>query len=400
MIMHRPIPVVMYHSVGVPDKRWIWHHLTCPYKTFESHLKWLKLSGYKTIFLDEFYDYKLCQVEILKNSIVLTFDDGYLDNWVFAYPLLKKYGLKGTIFVNLDCLDPRLGVRKNFEDVWNGNCSIDDLVSDGFLSWDELKIMQDSGSMDIQSHTMSHDWYFSDSAIVDFHHPGDEYAWLAWNEKPERRHLYISEDQSQFVPYGYPVYEYGRALGVRRYFEDQALSAELAEFVAENGGPKFFEHDNWRDRLFKVANEYKKTHILKDRFETDAELEERVYYEIAGSKEILEKKLNKSVDFLCWPGGAFTNQCVTLAKKVGYKAVTLPSRLKNNPKQNDPFWIKRTGAAYRFIWKGRFICYTDPKYFLNSVKLASGEKSSIWPLRLHKLKYLFCDRFRIKCNQF
>ena len=388
----------MHHSIGVVNESWTKNFLTCPYELFEEHLDVLKENNYNTISLSELYNYLTKNIQFNFNPIVLTFDDGYLDSWVFAYPLLKKYGFKGTIFVNPDCIDTSTIPRENLDNVWSGKCDVSDLKTDGFLSWKELEIMARSGVMDIQSHTMSHDWYFSGSAIVDFHHQGDEYVWLAWNEKPERRHLYISEDQSQFVPYGYPVYEYGRALGVRRYFEDQGLSAELVEFVVENGGTKFFDHDNWRDRLFKVANDYKKTHILKDRFETDAELEERVYYEIRGSKEILEKKLNKRVDFLCWPGGAFTDQCVNIAREVGYKAVTLPSRFKNNPKQDDPFWIKRTGAAYRFVWKRKFIRYTPANYFLNSVKLSAGKKYYIWPLRLQKLKYLVCDRFRIKCN--
>lgn len=382
------IPVIMYHSVGVLNRKWVWSFLTIPHALFESQLKILKKNSIKTIQLSEYYDIRKNRHVYDYNPVVLTFDDGYLDNWVFAYPLLKKYGLKGTIFINPDCLDPRPGVRKNLEDVWNGKCSLDALETDGFLSWGELETMQKSNVMDIQSHTMSHDWYFCGPEIVDFHYPKDDYCWLAWNIKPDRRHLYLSEDQSQFVPYGYPVYEFGRALGVRRYFEDQALSNKLAEFVEANDGQKYFEQSSWKDKLFKVVDHHKKMHGLKDRFETDSELEERLYREIKGSKEILEKKLNKSVEFLCWPGGVFTEHCLTIVKEVGYKAVTMPSSLKGDPKQHNPFWIKRAGAAYRFERKGKFICNTNAKYFLNSIKLSFGEKHSIWPLRLKKLEYL------------
>ena len=42
---------------------------------------------------------------IPEKSIVLTFDDGYADIWIYAYPLLKKYGMCGTVFINPDFVD-------------------------------------------------------------------------------------------------------------------------------------------------------------------------------------------------------------------------------------------------------------------------------------------------------
>ena len=54
-------------------------------------------------------------------DIVLTFDDGYLDNWVFAYPLLEKYNLRGTIFVNPEFVDPSLEIRANCRMYGPGN---------------------------------------------------------------------------------------------------------------------------------------------------------------------------------------------------------------------------------------------------------------------------------------
>ena len=207
------VSTIMHHSVGSINRLWSKNFLTCPYEIFERQLLLLRQKNFNTISLNELYNYRTKGKRLPSNPIVLTFDDGYLDNRVFAYPLLKKYGFKGTIFVNPDCIDTFTTPRENLDDVWSGKCDISDLKPDGFLSWRELEIMARSGVMDVQSHTISHDWYFPGSTIDDFHHLGDEYVWLAWNEKPERRYLYISEDQSQFVPYGYPVYKYGRALG-------------------------------------------------------------------------------------------------------------------------------------------------------------------------------------------
>ena len=45
----RPIPVLMYHSVGVPNPKWIWNYLTIPHKIFGDHLRVLKTKGLNTI---------------------------------------------------------------------------------------------------------------------------------------------------------------------------------------------------------------------------------------------------------------------------------------------------------------------------------------------------------------
>ena len=100
------IPVIMYHSVGPNNPDWIWHHLITPIKIFEDQIKHLSKKGFNSVTLKELYDYMIYNNKISENPIVLTFDDGYLDNWVYAYPILKKYEMKGTIFVNPDFVFP------------------------------------------------------------------------------------------------------------------------------------------------------------------------------------------------------------------------------------------------------------------------------------------------------
>jgi hypothetical protein len=222
------------------------------------------------------------------NSIVLTFDDGYLDNWVYSYPLLKKYGFKGTIFVNSEFVEPTEEYRPNLEDVWAGKVKLEELISHGFLSSREMREMEKDGAMDIQSHGMTHTWYFTDPEIIDFRHPGDSYIWMDWNKDINRKHEYLSENQDDLIELGAPVYQHGKSLEARRYHPDQYLDKALMDHVKANGGKDFFKNKSWCEELFRVAEDYKSMNALNDRYETEEEKLKRLHWELKESKAILD----------------------------------------------------------------------------------------------------------------
>ena len=335
------VPVIMYHSVGYPNKNWVWSNLTCPVDVFEKQMRSLFKNRFKTIGLQELYDYMSYGKTLPSKAIVLTFDDGYLDNWVYVYPLLKKYGLRGTIYVNPEFVDPTVEYRPNLEDVWSGKVSKNELGNLGFLSWNEMKIMDEDGVMDIQSHALTHTWYFNSSRIIDFRNPWDTYIWVDWNEYPEKKPYYLTEIYPK--KYGAPVYTYGKSLITKRYFPDIHLEKETIRYVKENGGKSFFLCSEWKNKLFKVVENYKKTHYLVDHIENEKEYERRVKHELLYSKEKIEKKLKKKVNFLCWPGGGVNETTLRLASEAGYLSSTYSSREKGekNIFGEDPTRIKR-----------------------------------------------------------
>ncbi len=165
----RAIPVFMYHHVN-------WHEgdlVTLSPLGFETHLRTLKEGGYQTLFLDELVSILRGETVALQPSVALTFDDGHLDNWVFAFPLLQKYGMKATIFV----ITSWMGEGKE-RGLWNaeklpgahlppiprhGEVKKKAVRGDGtvVLNWNELRAMEASGRVDIQSHTHFHRDYFS-----------------------------------------------------------------------------------------------------------------------------------------------------------------------------------------------------------------------------------------------
>jgi peptidoglycan/xylan/chitin deacetylase (PgdA/CDA1 family) len=367
------VPIITYHSIVDAKDDWQFRHLSCPVSTFESHLKAIRWANFHTISLQRLYGYMAKGEQIPPRSVVLTFDDGYLDNWVYAFPLLKKYGCHGTIFVNPDFVDPAGSLRPNLEDVWSGQISMHDLPASGFLSWQEMRAMETSGSIDIQSHSLTHTWYFCSAEIVDFHHPGDNYPWLAWNAHPERKHLWMTEDQQTFTSWGTPIYQYQKSLATRRYFPDQDLDRTLVEYVRSQGNENFFKGVDWRRRLEQVVTEYRQANGERGYFESDAELNTRIHHELAGSKQIIESQLGKPVDFLCWPGGGYNVTSVKISKEVGYLSSVHSSHdrdINKNRLGEDPTrWSRISPPA--FHWSETRVEYKGGLYLLcllNSIR--------------------------------
>src|SRR5690606_5904911 len=170
--------VIMFHSIGNHDSSWHQNWLSVSFEHFDEFCKFLSREKYETMHLNDWYGLQNKPNQINDKQVVLTFDDGYLDNWVYAYPLLKKYKLKGTIFVNPEFVNPSEKIRPTIEDVWENKIGTSELDSLGFLNWEEIKALESSGVMDIQSHSMSHNFYFYSDQVIDFYNGQDDYHWL------------------------------------------------------------------------------------------------------------------------------------------------------------------------------------------------------------------------------
>ena len=122
------IPILMYHSISDDDPN---NNLLVPPSMFEEQMAWLEANEFTAMDLDEALD-SMETGKVPKRPVVITFDDGYSDNYTSAFPSLKNHGLKATFFV------------------------ITDGVDDGYyMSSEMLKEMQSNG-MSIQNHTANH----------------------------------------------------------------------------------------------------------------------------------------------------------------------------------------------------------------------------------------------------
>lgn len=102
---------------------------------FERQMKYLVEQNFHAITPQEMYAALVEGAELPENPVLITFDDGYLDNYTNAYPILKKYGLKATIFVITGFMDRG---------------------QPGYFTWGQAAEMEASGLISIESHTVTH----------------------------------------------------------------------------------------------------------------------------------------------------------------------------------------------------------------------------------------------------
>lgn len=138
------IKVLMYHRVleEAPGEGTSWHYVLA--ESFRKQLKLIDDLGYTPI---TFYDYLLYREDKLtlpKNPIIITFDDGYLDTYEVALPILMEYGMSAVIFA--------LGNRSLQRALWDENGQNDRCA----LMTDEQLQIADSLGFEIGAHSMNH----------------------------------------------------------------------------------------------------------------------------------------------------------------------------------------------------------------------------------------------------
>lgn len=333
------IPVTYYHSVGDHPRPRPKSFLTYPIRFFEEQIRELQRLGYRTIDLRQLHDHVSGRKVLAGRNVVLTFDDGFLDNWTTVFPLARKLGFRFTVVVNPEFVDPRPIVRPTMEDVWSGKIRQEELEWWGMMSWDEMRIMEASGLVDIQSHALTHTWHHADPEVIDFHRPDGPYPWLVWNAHPETKPFFYGGYREELVPYGTPVHRFRKSIQARRWFPDPRHGEAVVTHVAANGGKAFFERPRWKDELLALHAKVRSDLGDQGRFETDAEHEARIRDEVVTSKRIIEEKLGKRVDFICWPGGGETDLARRIALEAGYLATTKGTAV-NRP-GGDPSHISR-----------------------------------------------------------
>jgi peptidoglycan/xylan/chitin deacetylase (PgdA/CDA1 family)/glycosyltransferase involved in cell wall biosynthesis len=140
---HR-IPVVMYHRIVDAPPHGSRHGTWVTRDRFAAQLASLARRGFATITFRDYAAYLDGTGRLPRRPVILTFDDGYADNYTHAFPLLRKHGMTAVIFLIAD-----LNVTTNLWDAAGGEPQVP------LLAAFQIREMGDYG-IEFGSHTLSH----------------------------------------------------------------------------------------------------------------------------------------------------------------------------------------------------------------------------------------------------
>jgi peptidoglycan/xylan/chitin deacetylase (PgdA/CDA1 family) len=130
------VPILMYHYISAPpdpgDRLRV--DLSVLPENFDAQMRWLAENNYHTITLTDLYTYLAVGAPLPENPIILTFDDGYVDHYENAFPILQRYGFTGAFFVLAGPAD---------------------VASPRYLTWEMIAEMSAAGQ-DVQVHGRAH----------------------------------------------------------------------------------------------------------------------------------------------------------------------------------------------------------------------------------------------------
>lgn len=129
------VPVMLYHHVEPIDIASKEGHaqLTVDSNYFDMQMEYLSANKFHSLSAEELADALINRHSLPEKSILITLDDGYEDNYAYAYQILKKYNLQGNFMIPTGLLE-----------------------NNGYMTWAQLKEISDNPSMHIYNHTLTH----------------------------------------------------------------------------------------------------------------------------------------------------------------------------------------------------------------------------------------------------
>lgn len=306
---NKGVPIFLYHQVNSKSN--------IDATLFEKHLKILKEKNMNTITLTEYG-----KGGLPKNPFLITLDDGYYDNYKVVFPLLQKYNMKATIFLNtlyikefweheeefLKNDEANFLAMKNFLNTGDG-------TTRQYLSYKEIKEMSNSGLVDFQAHSHKHTAVFV----------SDKLEGIMDESERDITDLYLYKN----IKSGYPK------------FPKRGEYASRAIII----NPSFFEYfKNYYDENLKGKD---KKEILKlgqifidknkdkyFKYETEEEFEARIIEDYVKNRSLIEKHTGKKVQYFCWPWGHRNKKTIAILKTLGVKGFVSTKKGTNYLKPN------------------------------------------------------------------
>ncbi len=303
---NKGIPAVLYHQINSSSN--------VDKDLFEKHIKYLSDNGYKGITISDYINKSFDKYD---KNIMITFDDGYYDNYANAFPILKKYNMKATIFLNTFFIkdEKRKEITEikesrvaNYEAIKNYNLT-GDASSWQYMTWEEIKEMEESGIIDFQAHSHKHAPIFSDLSLKGFYE----------EKSTDSSDLYLYGNE---IEMGTPIFSKRGECSTKGY----KINEEFFKVFS-----KFYQENKEKDNLINLSQEFVKSRIGVDIIEESLEeAEKRIFEEGLKNKEIIEGKLNKEVSSFCWPWGHKSELGIKALEKAGYKSFVTTKKGTNS----------------------------------------------------------------------
>jgi len=138
------IPVLMYHKIGDPPAGSKLKPLWVSQEKFRKQMAYLSDEGFHPVTFKDVYDHWDGKSTLPSQPVVISFDDGYVNNYTEAFPVLRDFGFRATIFVVVQTV--------GWENHWH-DPKLEERIS--MITWAQLKELQRAG-WEIGSHTMGH----------------------------------------------------------------------------------------------------------------------------------------------------------------------------------------------------------------------------------------------------
>ncbi len=319
------LPVLMFHGINARRNA----DAISP-EQFAEQCRALALEGWRGVSLAEAEAFLADNAALPEKSVLLTFDDGYLDNYLYALPALQRHGHCGVMFAVLSRLESGAAPRVPMEDVLAGRVPhLPEVLNpvqrnehgflvrrDIFCNHAEIAAMDKSGIMAVAAHTHGHYGVFAGPEYTEARRPGDQpYTFYHTEQEPL---------------WGLPDFAVRPGLRFRAFLPDPELMREVRALVPQEEGAAadFFAAADKQARLQALLAGYAGR---LGRFETDEERRERMRREIARGKEELESLLSRTVHSMAWPWGRCCEEAQKLAVEAGFRVLFTVRRGVNPP---------------------------------------------------------------------
>ncbi|MDL2316472.1 polysaccharide deacetylase family protein [Desulfovibrio sp. OttesenSCG-928-A18] len=318
----KSLPVLIYHSINGSGLG-----LSVSPALFERHCRLLAEKGWKGVGLAEAEAFLLHGETLPPRSFLLSMDDGYLDNYVYAWPILRKYGHKAVIFPVADSISESTSLlpegaalRPTLDDVWNGALPysaltfVDSPLQDGglgfkvrrdsFFSWPEARAMEAEGSIGIGGHSLRHEAVFISPEFNGFHQPGPE--------KNAFSHTVRANC------WGMPRFRRGEELLHRAFIPSAELVERIRDLVPQDdaGAVDFFADAEKVRRLSDLVEKFRDN---LGSLESEKEQHERIYRIMHENQLVLQKELGRLVRSFCWPWGKRNALSLAAGRAAGFE---------------------------------------------------------------------------------